>query len=123
MKGVFLAVLASIVVFLGGIHVAAAAEAPVEWDGLVKRDVKGFDLVYVRPDVPFPAYKKVILDPVQVAFAKSWKPPQRLDAQDLQRIKDALAAMVSEGFSKKLAVGGYTVTSAPDDDTIRVSAT
>lgn len=104
-------------------------EAPAEWDGLVKRKVKGLDLVYVRPDVQFPAYKKVMLDPVQVAFSKNWKPnsgsrslSQQITAEDMQRIKDGLAVMVQDGFSKQLTKAGYGIVTAPDDETIRVSA-
>ena len=60
---------AASVLLVAGWHSAASKEAPAEWDGLVKRKVKGLDLVYVRPDVQFPAYKKVMLDqPVQVEF-------------------------------------------------------
>jgi hypothetical protein len=116
------------VLWAAGWHSAASKEAPEEWDGLVKRKVKGLDLVYVRPDVEFPAYKKVMIDPVQVEFSKSWKPnssrsvSQHLDAEDLQRIKDGLAGMVRDGFSKQLAKSGYDVTTTPADDTIRVSA-
>jgi hypothetical protein len=108
---------------------AMSKEAPAEWDGLVKRKVKGLDLVYVRPDVEFPSYKKVMLDPVQVEFSKNWKPnsssrslSQHLDAEDLQRIKDGLAGMVRDGFSKQLTKGGYEVATMANDDTIRVSA-
>jgi Protein of unknown function (DUF3313) len=116
--------------WVAGWHSAASKEeAPAEWDGLVKRKVKGLDLVYVRPDVVFPSYKKVMIDPVQVEFSKNWKPnsgsrsvSQHLDAADLQRIKDGLAVMVQEGFAKQLAKGGYEVATAPNDDTIRVSA-
>jgi Protein of unknown function (DUF3313) len=102
-------------------YAAVSKDAPAEWDGLEKRDISGLDLVYVRPDSQFTAYKKVMIDPVQVAFAKNWKPPQRFDAQDLQKIKDGLAGMVDEGFSKKLTAGGYAVTTTPDDDTLRLS--
>ena len=117
------------VLLVAGWHSAASKEAPAEWDGLVKRKVKGLDLVYVRPDVEFPAYKKVMLDqPVQVEFSKNWKPnsssrslSSHLDAEDLQRIKDGLSGMVLEGFSKKLTKGGYEVTTTPADDTIRVA--
>jgi Protein of unknown function (DUF3313) len=103
-------------------------QAPAEWDGLQKRDVRGLDLVFVRPNVQFPPYRAVMLDPVQVEFSKNWDPNSsrtlsaRLDAQDLQRIKDALAGMARDGFSAELSKGGYSVTDTPSADTIRVSA-
>jgi hypothetical protein len=107
---------------IAGWQPAVSKDPPAEWDGLVKRDFKGLDLVYVRPNIEFTAYKKVIIDPVQVAFSKNWKAPQRVNASDLQRIKDGLGSMVVEGFSKKLTAGGYPVTTTPDEDTLRLSA-
>jgi hypothetical protein len=102
--------------------------APEEWDGLKKRDVKGVGLVYVRPNVQFPPYKNVMLDPVQVEFSKNWDPnssrelARHVDAQELARIKETLAGWVRDGFSEELLKGGYAITAAPADDTIRVSA-
>ena len=117
------------VLLLAGGHSATSKEAPAEWDGLVKRKIKGLDLVYVRPDVQFPAYKKVMIDPVQVEFSKNWKPnsgtrglSQQITADDMQRIKDGLAGMVRDGFSKQLTKGGYETATTPDDETIRVTA-
>jgi hypothetical protein len=125
----FLICAASLLMFAGWHGAAAKDEPPAEWDGLVKRKVKGLDLVYVRPDVTFPAYKKIMIDPVQVEFSKSWDPNRgtrgvsnQLDASDLQKIKDGLAGMVQEGFAKKVTKGGYEVATAPGDDTLRVSA-
>src|SRR5882672_2198397 len=70
----FLMCAASLLWVAGWQCAVAKDEAPAEWDGLVKRKIKGLDLVYVRPDVRFPAYKKIMLDPVQVEFSKNWKP-------------------------------------------------
>ena len=104
-----------------------SSKAPAEWDGLQRREVKGLDNVYVRPNVQFTPYEKVMLDPVQVEFSKDWDPntsrdiSRHLDAQDLQNIKQGLAAMVLEDFSKELTAGGYALVSAPADDTLRVS--
>jgi Protein of unknown function (DUF3313) len=106
----------------------SSASPPAEWDGLVKRDVKGVGLVYLRPDVHFPPNLSVIIDPVHVEFSKDWKPntsreiSRHLDAEDLQRIKVTLGGWVKDGFAKELTKGGYVLTEAPADDTIRVSA-
>ncbi len=125
----FLMCAASLLWVAGWQCAVSKEEAPTEWDGLVKKKVKGLDLVYVRPDVQFPAYKKVMIDPVQVEFSKNWKPnsgtrslSQQITAEDMQRIKDGLAGMVRDGFSKQLTKGGYATTTTPDDETIRVSA-
>ncbi len=97
------------------------------WDGLERRDVKGIDQVYVRPNFKFPHYKKVIIDPVQVEFSKNWDQnstidlSRRLDAADIQKIKDGLGQLLRERFTRELSAGGYQVTDVPADDTIRVS--
>jgi hypothetical protein len=104
------------------------SKAPAEWDGLEKREVKGVDQVYLRPNVQFAPYNKVMLDPVQVEFSKSWDPnssrdlSRHLDSQDLQKIKDTLGGWVREGFAAELSKAGYVITDAPGDDTLRVSA-
>lgn len=112
----------------GAIMLAGCAtqQAPAAWDGLERRDVKGVGEVYVRPNFKFPHYKKVIIDPVQVSFSKNWNQDstislsRRLDAADIQNIKDALAKLLRERFTRELTAGGYQVTEVPADDTIRV---
>jgi hypothetical protein len=80
----------------------------------------------VRPNFKFPHYRKVIIDPVQVSFSKNWDPnstadlSRRLDSADIQKIKDQLAQLLRERFTRELTAGGYQVTDVPADDTIRV---
>ncbi|HEY2809556.1 MAG TPA: DUF3313 family protein [Steroidobacteraceae bacterium] len=106
---------------------ATQQQSTASWDGLERRDVKGIDQVYVRPNFKFPHYKKVIIDPVQVAFSKNWDqnstidPSRRLDAADIQKIKDGLGQLLRERFTRELTAGGYQVTDVPADDTIRLS--
>ncbi len=114
---------------MGLVMLAACATrpAPVSWDGLERRDVKGIDAVYVLPNFTFTHYRKVIIDPVQVSFSKDWDPnlsgdlSRRLDPADIQKIKDTLARMLRERFTRELTEGGYEVTDVPAFDTIRVT--
>lgn len=114
---------------MGVVMLAACAtrQAPVSWDGLERRDVKGIDAVYVLPNFRFPHYKKVIIDPAQVSFSKDWDPnssgdlSRRLDSADIQKIKDTLARMLRERFTRELTEGGYELTDLPSFDTIRVT--
>jgi Protein of unknown function (DUF3313) len=118
-------------VIIGAAFLAACAatqQAPQSWDGLERRDVKGIDAVYVRPNIKFPHYQKVIIDPVQVSFSKNWDPnstavslSRYVDADDIQKIKDGLAQMLRERFTRELTAGGYQVTEVPAEDTIRVA--
>jgi Protein of unknown function (DUF3313) len=113
----------------GALTLAACAAQPSQtsWDGLVRRDVKGVDAVYVLPNFQFPHYRRVIIDPVAVSFSKNWNQDstvslsRRLDPADIQKIKDSLAAMLRERFTRELTEGGYQVTDIATDDTIRIS--
>jgi hypothetical protein len=105
---------------------AQAKEKPPEnWDGLEIRKVKGLDLVYVRPDTQFPAYKSVQLEQVGVEFAKGWEQnsrsfDRRPTAEDMQEIKEKLGALVQETFKQELVKHGYTVVDMPAEDTLLV---
>ena len=106
MSGVWLVATACAMLASG---VAFADKLPETWDGLVLRKSKGIDAVYVRPDVDFKVYRNVVIDPVQVAFDKNWKPNRsssisgHLSADDLQRIKDDMASEFSRIFAEQLA--------------------
>jgi hypothetical protein len=98
---------------------------PENWDGLEIRKVKGLDLVYVRPNTEFPAYKSVQLEQVGVEFAKGWEKnsrdfDRRPTAEDMQEIREKLGALVQETFKQELVKHGYTVVDAPSEDTLLV---
>jgi Protein of unknown function (DUF3313) len=119
------------VVCVGVCSVQAATSSSAGYDGLERRDSKGFDTLYVRPNVEFGPYKKVMIDPVEVEFLKSWERDtlrgssrdlsRRVSSSDLQEIKTKLAAMVRDRFSKELTQAGYTIAATPDDDTLRLT--
>jgi hypothetical protein len=109
--------------------VAAAASPPETWDGLERRKAKGVDLVYVRPGVEFKVYRSLVLDPVQVAFDKSWDPnrdvrsaSRRLSASDMQEIRDGMGSEFRRIFGEELAAAGYDVVAKPLEDTLQVTA-
>jgi len=109
--------------------VAAAASAPETWDGLERRKAKGVDLVYVRPGVEFKAYRSLVVDPVQVAFDKSWDPnrdvrgvSRRLSATDMQEIRDEMGSEFRRIFGEELSAAGYDVVAKPLEDTLQVTA-
>jgi len=112
---------------IGACATPSSKKPPAEWDGLERREVKGLDNVYVRPNVQFPAYKTVMIDPAQVEFAKEWDPnstqrelSRRLDAEDLQKIKAEVARLLRESFSDELTKNGYPVIDQPQEETLRV---
>lgn len=98
------------------------------WEGLELQPSKRFDVVYLQPGADFSVYRSVILDPAQVAFAKDWDPnrdvrgvSRRLNAEDLQAIKDGLAGIVREIFAEELEKGGYSLVDAPAYDVLRLT--
>ena len=108
--------------------VAAAAEPPTEWDGLVRAQNKQLDHVYFRPEADFSGYKRVRLDKVEVSFDKNWKPNEgersvsrRLSDTDIERIRTTLADEFRKVFSEELSKNGYPLVDHDGEDVLRVS--
>jgi hypothetical protein len=100
-----------------------------EWDGLVLRPGTRLNAIFVKPDADIVAYRNVLLDPVQVSFARDWDPnrggrssARRLNANDLTAIKTDVAELFRETFRAELARGGYLLVDEPGPDTLRVTA-
>ena len=111
------------------VPIAHAKKQPESWDGLSLKKVKGLDAVYVRPDVEFTAYKSVMLDKVEVEFAKNWQKDvnsnstgfkNKPTAEEMQEIKDGLAELMHEVFLVELTKHGYTVVDTAAEDTLHV---
>jgi len=105
-----------------------ADKPPATWDGLELTKRKGLDLVYIRPNVQFKAYKDVSIDELQVAFDKNWDPNEsvrsvsrRLSKEDIEKIRADMVTEFRKTFIKELGKGGYSVVDRPGDDTLRVS--
>ena len=107
---------------------ALAAKPPEEWDGLKLVKVKGIDAAYVRPGASIAAYTKVIVDPIQVAFAKDWDKKssiykQKLTTEQLEDIKQRLGKLAVETFDEVLSKdNGYQVVQEVGPDVMRFSA-
>jgi hypothetical protein len=112
---------------LGSVALAQAAKPPqVTEDGLELTKVKGVDLMYRRPGATLTGYNKVMVDPVQVAFSKSWDPRDYgtygLKASEVEKIRTELGTLAHDTFVKKLQEGGYPEASAADEGVLRVTA-
>jgi hypothetical protein len=124
-----MAVLTSAVLPLMVPGAAVAQQPPQEWDGLVRVKNKSLEHVYVRPNVEFKAYKRVRLDPVQVAMDKNWDPNSGrvelkggLSSADVQRIREELSKMFREVFAERLSKNGYLLVETGGDDVLLVQA-
>src|SRR5277367_5576434 len=105
---------------------STASVTQVDDEGLVAVKIKGLDHVYARPGANLSQYDKVMLDPVEISFSKSWKPDRAggpITAAQKQTIKDGLAKLFREELKKVLQQpGGYPVVDAAGDDVLRIRA-
>ena len=96
-------------------------------DGLKLTTVKGIDLAYVRPGASFASYKRFMVDPADVAFAKDWKPDRPgsmlpISKGEREEIRTGLAKLFNETFGSELQKGGYAIVKESAPDVLRVSA-
>jgi len=107
---------------------AFAAKPPEEWDGLKLVKLKGLDAAYARPGADFTIYTKIIIDPIQVAFAKDWdkKSPvykQKLSQKELDNIKTKLGQLAEETFKEEFSKkNGIQIVTEPGPDVLRFSS-
>ena len=130
MRAMRLAAMIAAVLMAGGAPaVTLAADAPADWDGLVKVKSKKLDLVYLLPGADFRPYTKVILDPTEVAFKKNWVRDynnstmgmtRRLDDSQAQQIMDKVREGMGEIFAKAYRDAGYQVVQTPGPDVLRM---
>jgi hypothetical protein len=121
--------LAGILMMGNTIAVQAGEAAPpssADAEGLVPVKVAGLDHVYARPGANLSGYDKVMLDPVEVSFSKSWKPDRAggpITVAERQKIKDGLAKIFREELTKALQQsGGYPLVNTADAGVLRVRA-
>lgn len=93
-------------------------------DGLKLSSSKNVALIYIREGATLAGYRKVMLDPVQVAFDKNWSRNRRdIDADERERIRTDLAEEFREVFTEELQKGsGYEVVTDAAPDVLRVTA-
>lgn len=105
---------------------ALAREEPpaVTHDGLKLAPSKNVALVYIREGATFAGYGKVMIDPVQVAFDKSWSRDRRdIREDERERIRKGLADEFRKVFTEVLEEGGsYQIVDAGGPDVLRVTA-
>src|SRR5262245_39431318 len=84
----------------------ATPQPSPEWDGLVRQPNRRLGAVFVKPEADVAGYRNVILDPVEVSFARNWSPSRggraasgRLNARDIAAIQTRLAEMFRQIFS------------------------
>ena len=107
----------------------ASAESGASWDSLVEIKSRKLDQVYVLPGASFSGYRKLMLDPAEVAFRKDWLSnmqrnrdlARNIDDEDAARIAGTVRDGVNEVFSEAYAKAGYELVTAPGPDVLRLS--
>jgi hypothetical protein len=108
---------------------AVADDMPESWDGLVQVKPKRMDAAYLMPGADFRPYTKLMIDPVEVAFAKNWLRSQndsrnlsrQVTQEDADKILAAARSNFDEVFIETLTKAGYTIVQAPGPDVMRLS--
>ena len=107
----------------------AADELPATTpDGLELMSGTKVRAVYAKPGATLEPYTKVALLDCQVAFRKNWERDynrdasfdRRVHADDMERIKSALAEEFKKVFTDELTKGGYEIVDYTGDDVLIV---
>jgi hypothetical protein len=120
--------LASVALSPGFLSLTFAASSstlpPSTWDGLVLTPSKTLDALYRKPGASLTGYRRIMLDPVEVAFRKNWtSDPRSVSSADRERIRRELAEEMRTVFRAELEKkGGYEFADQPAPDVLRVTA-
>lgn len=111
---------------IGATAMAAKEPPQTTEDGLELKKNKKVDILYVRPGATLTGYTKIMMDPVQVAFSKSWDPRDYggtfgLKTSDVERIRNGVGELARDTFVKVLDKGGYPEVKAADAGVLRLS--
>ena len=92
-------------------------------------ETKAVDAVYRRPDATLSGYSKLLLRlPVEVQFAKNWKPESsssvlyQMTPPDREKIKSELAQAFADVVRRDLEKGGYPLVTEPGADVLEIQA-
>jgi hypothetical protein len=128
MKSIFVAGLAALL-WLAAPLAKAADEPKGTWDGLVEVKPKRIDAGFLLPGADFRPYKKIMMDPVEVAFKKDWMKDynrdaatlsQRLTQEDLDNIAKAARENFEEVFTEAYRNAGLEIVTTPGPDVLRL---
>ena len=120
------AIVAALLLCLGGAPAGATQPASQPWDGLVEVNSPKMDVAFLLPGADFRPYSKVMLDQPEVAFQKDWMrrinsgTTRRVTEEDAQKILSTVRSNTYDIFAEAFAKAGYTVVTEPGADVLRV---
>ncbi len=121
--------LCTTLLFAAATIAGAKDELGGHWDGLVEVKPKRLDAAFLLPGADFRPYRKLMIDPVEVAFKKDWAKDynrdaatlsQRLTQEDIERISQSARETFTEVFNEAYQKAGLEVVTAPGADVLRV---
>lgn len=134
MKGLTMnlqAFVAVTVAALGTAVFAAPGQAaePAAGDGLVAVRNMNLDEVYVRASADLAGYRKIVIDPVQIAFRKDWNKNEqdslgrtrRLLPDDVRAIEEGVASGMQTSFAEGFKARGYEIVATPGPGVLRLT--
>ncbi|MEZ5500489.1 MAG: DUF3313 family protein [Steroidobacteraceae bacterium] len=109
---------------LAGIALAQAPQSAGSDDGLEPRRASGLQSLRMRPGVSLAQYRQLVLEPMEVAFSKTWDPrPAGVKVSDREnlQLRERLARVLAKEFRKVLQNDGrYEVVDHPGPDVLSV---
>jgi hypothetical protein len=97
-------------------------------EGLVRVESKAVDVPYRRPEATLSKYTKLMMQPIEVQFAKNWDPDQSgsvlysMHEPDREKIKSELATVFAEVFKRDMEGGGYPIVTSAGEDVLEMRA-
>ena len=123
--GIFIKFMVLFSVVVAGNHVVAEEAVPeVTIEGLQLIKDSNLALVYAEPGINLGQYSKVYLGDAYIAFKKNWQRdqnrhyPQKINSEDMARMKAELSSLFREVFSKTLEEGGYELVTERAEDVL-----
>src|SRR5436190_24314774 len=115
--------------FFAAVAAPSQGAAPATSDGLVSVRSWNLDELYLSPNADLASYRKVVIDPVQVAFRKDWNRDfvdphasiRRLTQDDVRRIADETASTLQSAVAEAFKARGYEVAAVPGPGVLRLS--
>jgi hypothetical protein len=115
--------------FVAAAAAPSQAASPATYDGLVSVRSWNLDKLYLRPNADLASYRKIMIDPVQVAFQKDWNKEsidlhgvtRRLRQDDVRRIAEDTASTMQNAVAEAFKARGYEIAVAPGPGVLRLS--
>lgn len=122
-----------IFVALGALAAAAPAfsqDRKGNWDGLVEVRPERLDTAFLLPGADFRPYKRLLLEPVTVAFRPDWlrdahastRISARVTDEDAKEIAERTRELFAEEFQDAFRDAGLALAESPAEDVLKVRA-